>query len=146
MRTAPDQMMLPRINEVPSSVAFTAVARKLEATYSDVVAEGLPEPLAGLAERLSREDRPHPESSRGSLNRTLDHAVGLAEEDAGQEQEQGGEGEGTPNSPLLAVLVALGLGYGLAWTLHKFGSREGKRVLDGVGRGQRHVPHQGGPA
>ena len=146
MRTAPDQMMLPRINEVPSSVAFTAVARKLEATYSDVVAEGLPEPLAGLAERLSREDRPHPESSRdrphpessrGSLNRTLDHAVGLAEEDAGQEQ----GGEGTPNSPLLAVLVALGLGYGLAWTLHKFGSREGKRVLDGVGRGQRHVPH-----
>jgi hypothetical protein len=136
MRTAPDQMMLPRINEVPSSVAFTAVARKLEATYSDVVAEGLPEPLAGLAERLSREDRPHPESSRGSLNRTLDHAVGLAEEDAGQEQ----GGEGTPNSPLLAVLVALGLGYGLAWTLHKFGSREGKRVLDGVGRGQRHVP------
>jgi hypothetical protein len=137
MRTAPDQMMLPRINEVPSSVAFTAVARKLEATYSDVVAEGLPEPLAGLAERLSREDRPHPESSRGSLNRTLDHAVGLAEEDAGQEQ----GGEGTPNSPLLAVLVALGLGYGFAWTLHKFGSREGKRVLDGVGRGQRHVPH-----
>jgi hypothetical protein len=137
MRTAPDQMMLPRINEVPSSVAFTAVARKLEATYSDVVAEGLPEPLAGLAERLSREDRPHPESSRGSLNRTLDHAVGLAEEDAGQEQ----GGEGTPNSPLLAVLVALGLGYGLAWTLHKFGSREGKRVLDDVGRGQRHVPH-----
>ena len=137
MRTAPDQMMLPRINEVPSSVAFTAVARKLEATYSDVVAEGLPEPLAGLAERLSWEDRPHPESSRGSLNRTLDHAVGLAEEDAGQEQ----GGEGTPNSPLLAVLVALGLGYGLAWTLHKFGSREGKRVLDGVGRGQRHVPH-----
>ena len=137
MRTAPDQMMLPRINEVPSSVAFTAVARKLEETYSDVVAEGLPEPLAGLAERLSREDRPHPESSRGSLNRTLDHAVGLAEEDAGQEQ----GGEGTPNSPLLAVLVALGLGYGLAWTLHKFGSREGKRVLDGVGRGQRHVPH-----
>ncbi len=137
MRTAPDQMMLPRINEVPSSVAFTAVARKLEATYSDVVAEGLPEPLAGLAERLSREDRPHPESSRGSLNRTLDHAVGLAEEDAGQEQ----GGEGTPNSPLLAVLVALGLGYGLAWTLSKFGSREGKRVLDGVGRGQRHVPH-----
>lgn len=137
MRTAPDQMMLPRINEVPSSVAFTAVARKLEATYSDVVAEGLPEPLAGLAERLSREDRPHPESSRGSLNRTLDHAVGLAKEDAGQEQ----GGEGTPNSPLLAVLVALGLGYGLAWTLHKFGSREGKRVLDGVGRGQRHVPH-----
>jgi hypothetical protein len=136
MRTAPDQMMLPRINEVPSSVAFTAVARKLEATYSDVVAEGLPEPLAGLAERLSREDRPHPESSRGSLNRTLDHAVGLAEEDAGQEQ----GGEGTPNSPLLAVLVVLGLGYGLAWTLHKFGSREGKRVLDGVGRGQRHVP------
>jgi hypothetical protein len=129
-------MMLPRINEVPSSVAFTAVARKLEATYSDVVAEGLPEPLAGLAERLSREDRPHPESSRGSLNRTLDHAVGLAEEDAGQEQ----GGEGTPNSPLLAVLVVLGLGYGLAWTLHKFGSREGKRVLDGVGRGQRHVP------
>lgn len=137
MRTAPDQMMLPRINEVPSSVAFTAVARKLEATYSDLVAEGLPEPLAGLAERLSREDRPHPESSRGSLNRTLDHAVGLAEEDAGQEQ----GGEGTPNSPLLAVLVVLGLGYGLAWTLHKFGSREGKRVLDGVGRGQRHVPH-----
>ena len=119
MRTAPDQMMLPRINEVPSSVAFTAVARKLEATYSDVVAEGLPEPLAGLAERLSREDRPHPESSRGSLNRTLDHAVGLAEEDAGQEQ----GGEGSPNSLLLAALVALGLGYGLAWMTNRLGSR-----------------------
>jgi hypothetical protein len=50
-------MAPPRIDEVPSSVAVTAIARQLAATYSDFVAESLPQPLAGLAERLSQEDR-----------------------------------------------------------------------------------------
>src|SRR5215203_6131362 len=66
MRTGPDQIALPRIDEVPSSVAFTAVARQLEATYSNVVAEGLPEPLAGLAERLSQDDPPDAAGGEGS--------------------------------------------------------------------------------
>jgi hypothetical protein len=119
MRTAPDQMALPRIDEVPSSVAVTAIARQLAATYSDFVAESLPQPLAGLAERLSQEDRSDAESWRGNSKRKLDQAVGLAGEDAGQEQ----GGEGSLNSLLLAALVALGLGYGLAWMTNRLGSR-----------------------
>jgi len=114
MRTGPDQIALPRIDEVPASVAFTAVARQLEATYSNVMAEGLPEPLAGLAERLSQEDRPDAEGVKGALKRKLDHAVELVGEHAGQEQAR----EGSANRLLLASLVALGLGYGLAWMAH----------------------------
>ena len=127
MRTAPDQMALPRIDEVPASVALGAVARQLEATYSDVVAESLPEPLAGLAERLSREDcpdaeragRPDAESVKGALERKLDHAVELVGEHAGREQAR----VGSANGLLLAGLVALGLGYGLAWMADRMGSR-----------------------
>ena len=117
MRTAPDWIALPRIDKVPASVALTAVARQLEAN-SDVVAEGLPEPLAGLAERLNRVDRPDAESWRANPKRTLDHAAGLAGKDAGQEQAR----EGSPNGLFLAALVALGLGYGLAWMTHRLGS------------------------
>ena len=119
MRTAPDQMALPRIDEVPASVALGAVARQLEATYSDVVAESLPEPLAGLAERLSQEDRPDAESVKGALERKLDHAVELVGEHAGREQAR----VGSANGLLLAGLVALGLGYGLAWMADRMGSR-----------------------
>ena len=114
MRVAPDQIMLPRINEVPSSVAFTAVARKLEASYSDLVAEGLPEPLALLAERLSQDDHPDAAGVKGALKRKLDHAVELVGEHAGQERAR----EGSANGLLLAGLLALGLGYGLAWMTH----------------------------
>jgi hypothetical protein len=96
---------LPRVDEVPASVALTAVARKLAATYSDVVAEGVPEHLASIAERVGREeDRSHDES----LNAT----------------------PGVTDNPLLAILVALGIGYGLAWMIHGSGSREDKRVPD----------------
>jgi hypothetical protein len=112
-------MALPRIDEVPSSVAFTAVARQLEATYSNVMAEGLPEPLAGLAERLSQEERPDAEGVRGALERKLDHAVELPGWDAGQEQ----GGEGSASSLVLAALLALGLGYGLAWMKDRLESR-----------------------
>src|SRR4051812_28187366 len=101
LKTDSDPIALPRVNEVPPvTVALTAVARQLAATYSEVVCESIPEPLESIAASLRIEERsPTYQDSNKS---------------AGHTPHQRFENANHALSVSLGIVIAFGIGCALA--------------------------------
>jgi hypothetical protein len=116
MQTVANSIGLPRINEVPISVTLTAVARKLEATYSDLVSDGVPEPLAVIVERLGRDPAGPPPTTALRFVPKI-HPRDLQDRGLASNSLPAGRGRAGGNLPWL-LISAVGLGFGLAWMLN----------------------------